>query len=258
MSTATSPQVVPPRRRGRGTRRSWLVPPALIFLSLIPLIAGVLRVIELSGGPEIIPTDHRFEGSPLPLIVHIAGAALYTLLGAFQFVPQFRRRHPNWHRRAGRLVAVAGLLVAGSAIWVTLLYSQKPGTGDLLYLLRLVVAPLMIAFVVLGVTAARRRDITAHRAWMIRAFALALGAGTQALLTEPLGAALLGTGDVRGDLAKGAAWVLNLAVAEWVIRRPDRTARREQRRRGRRAVAPPTATAPARTAAASAPIGRPS
>jgi hypothetical protein len=52
---------------------------------------------------------------------------------------------------------------------------------------------------------------------MIRADAIALAAGTQAL-TEGIGGAVFGTGDVRDDLAE-AAWVLNLAIVEWVIRR---------------------------------------
>jgi hypothetical protein len=77
----------------------------------------------------------------------------------------------------------------------------------------------MVACLVLGVSAARGRDIPAHRAWMIRAYAIGLAAGTQ-VFTEPLGSAVFGTGDVRDDLAKGAGWVLNLAVAEWAVRRP--------------------------------------
>ena len=44
----------------------------------------------------------------------------------------------------------------------------------------------MAAAIVLGFTAIRRRDIAAHRAWMIRAYALGLGAGTQAF-TEGIG-----------------------------------------------------------------------
>jgi hypothetical protein len=47
-------------------------------------------------------------------VVHILGAAVYAV-GAFQFLPSLRRRHLVWHRRAGRVLAVAGLLVAGSA-----------------------------------------------------------------------------------------------------------------------------------------------
>jgi hypothetical protein len=71
---------------------------------------------------------------------------------------------------------------------------------------------------VLGFTAIRRRDITAHRAWMVRAYALGLGAGTQ-VLTQGLTEAVLGNDVVVGDLAKGAGWLINLAVAEWLLRR---------------------------------------
>jgi hypothetical protein len=114
-------------RIGRPT--GWPVPAALIGLSVIPLIVGALRLIQLAGGPEVIPADDRFAGFPAPLVVHILGAALYAVAGAFQFVPRLRWRYPAWHRRAGRVLAVAGLLVAGSALWMTLLYAPKPGTA---------------------------------------------------------------------------------------------------------------------------------
>ncbi|MGH8827634.1 MAG: DUF2306 domain-containing protein [Jiangellaceae bacterium] len=137
-------------------------------------------------------------------MAHIVGAAVHALVGAFQFVPRFRRRHLTWHRRADRVVAVTGLLVAGSALWMTLLYAPKVGTGDLLYVLRLVFGSAMAAFLVLGFTAIRRRDVPAHRAWMVRAYAIGLAAGTQAF-TEGIGGTIFGTGELRGDLAKGAA-----------------------------------------------------
>ena len=54
---------------------------------------------------------------------------------------------------------------------------------------------------------------------MTRAYALALGAGTQAF-TVGFGEALFGSGVTRTDLMMGAAWAINLAVAEWFIRRP--------------------------------------
>ena len=193
------------------------VPGALVGLSAIPVVAGALRLVQLAGGPDVLPADPRFAGLALPLVIHIIGAATYAVLGAFQFAPRFRRRHLAWHRRAGRVLAVAGLCVAGSALWMTLAYSQKPGTGDLLVGLRLVFAAAMAGCLVLGVTAARRRDLRAHRAWMVRAYAIALAAGTQAF-TEGIAEALWGTGELRGDLAKGAGWVINLAVAEWSIR----------------------------------------
>lgn len=133
----------------------WPVPVALIALSVVPLVAGTLRLIQLAGGPEVIPSDDRFAGFPAPLVVHIVGAAVYVVVGAFQFVPSIRRRHMTWHRRTGRVLALAGLLVAGSALWMTVQYSQKPGTGDVLFVLRLVFASAMVACIVLGVSAAR-------------------------------------------------------------------------------------------------------
>lgn len=196
------------------------MPAALLVLSLVPVLAGIFRVIQLLGGPELIPADHRFAGFPLPLVVHLVGATMYAVVGAFQFVPRFRRNHSGWHRGAGRVLAVAGLLVAGSALWMTLFYAEKPGTGALLYVLRLVFASAMAACLILGITMIRRGDVAGHRAWMIRAYAIGIAAGMQAI-TGGIGEALFGTGAVQGDLAKASAWVINLAVAEWVIQRRD-------------------------------------
>ncbi len=42
---------------------SWPMPLALLALSFIPLTAGTLRVIQLLGGPAVIPADARFTGS---------------------------------------------------------------------------------------------------------------------------------------------------------------------------------------------------
>ena len=40
------------------------------------------------------------------------GATTYALVGVLQFVPRFRRRHLTWHRRAGRVLAAAGLALS--------------------------------------------------------------------------------------------------------------------------------------------------
>ena len=189
------PMTTQNRTREQTPRPGWPVPVALAALSAIPLITGALRLLQLAGGPELIPAEERFAGFPLPVALHILGAAAYVLLGALQFVPQFRRQHRTWHRRTGRILIVAGLLVAASAVWMTLLYAAKPGTGDLLYVLRLVFGCALVACLVLGFAAVRRRKIPAHSAWMIRAYAIALAAGTQAF-TQGLSGALFGIGEL--------------------------------------------------------------
>jgi hypothetical protein len=82
----------------------------------------------------------------------------------------------------------------------------------------------MVLSIVLGFTAIRRRDVARHRAWMIRANAIALAAGTRVFM-QGIGEVVVGTSDLSASLLAGAGWVINLAVAEWVIRRRPAAAR---------------------------------
>ena len=206
-------------------KSGWWVQVALIALVLIPVIAGTSRLVELSGGPQILPENPRALDSPLPIVAHIISAILYAVLGAFQFSSALRRRRPGWHRAAGRILVVLGLVVAFSALWMTQFYARPEHTGELLYLFRLAFGSAMATCIILGFAAIRRRDIIRHRAWMTRAYALALGAGTQ-VFTQGFGEAILGTHEGTRDLLLGVAWVINLAVAEYVIRRQPRRARK--------------------------------
>jgi len=205
-------------RATRSTPSTGWVPFALVALVLIPAIAGSLRLVGLSGGPQLIPADPRMSASPAPVAVHILSAVPYAVLGAFQFSGRLRRRWPRWHRIAGRALLVLGLAVALSGLWMTLFYPGKPGSGPLAYVFRLAFASGMATSILLGFTAIRRHDVPRHRAWMTRAYALALGAGTQAF-TQGIGEAVFGTGTLTNDLGLGAGWIINLAIAEYVIRR---------------------------------------
>ena len=227
MTQNTAPRTRPASQRRSGSREgsSWRVPAALAALTIIPLVAGSLRLLELAGGPLLLPTNPRIDASPAPLVLHVVAAAMYAVVGAFQFSARVRRRHRAWHRRAGRLLIGAGLVVAGSGLWMTLFYPGAPG-GDLLWTARLVAGSAIAVSIVLGFTAIRRRDIAAHRAWMIRAYALAVAAGTQ-VFTQGIGEGLFGTTELSTGLSVSSGWLINAAVAEWAIRRPGvRRARR--------------------------------
>jgi len=218
-----------------GSKRSWPVPAALIALVTIPVIAGMLRLVQLSGGEATLPASPRFDASPIPVVVHIVSAIVFATVGAFQFVPGLRRRRA-WHRRAGRVVVVAGLGVALSALWLNQFFPRAHATRDIVYPLRWVFGVALVGTLVLGFRAARRRNFPRHRVWMIRSFAIALVAGTQ-VFTLGFGGAIFGTGDLAQALMLVAAWAINLAVAEWVIRRP---ARIRSRRRPATAARPLT------------------
>ena len=114
-------------------------------LLLVPLLAGSLRLIELAGGPALLPMNPRSRR-----LTGARGRAhrqrhLYAVLGAFQFSSTIRRRRPGWHRSAGRVLAVLGLLVALSALWMTHFYARPGHTGELLYVFRLAFGSSMAA-----------------------------------------------------------------------------------------------------------------
>ncbi len=123
-----------PTNPTRSARPTGWVPFALVALVAIPAVAGSLRLVELAGGPLLLPANTRMTASPLPVFVHVLSA------------------------------------------------------------------------------------VPTHRAWMTRAYAIALAAGTQTF-TLAIGPAVLGPGVLAKDVSLGAAWLVNLAVAEVVIRR---------------------------------------
>jgi hypothetical protein len=125
-------------------------------------------------------------------------------------------------------VVVAGLGVALSALWLNQFFPRAHAARDIVYPLRVMFGVALVGTLVLGFRAARRRNFPRHRVWMIRSFAIALVAGTQ-VFTLGFGGAFFGTGDLAQALMLVAAWGINLAVPEWVIRRPPR--RRAARRR---------------------------
>ena len=202
----------------RPNRSSRLPVVLILLLMAIPLLAGGYRLGTLLLGADVTPENVRFFSSPVPVVLHIVGAAIYIVLGAFQFVPSIRRRNPTWHRRAGRVAVVSGLVAALSALWMTMFYALPASDGALLQAFRLVFGFGMIGSIVVGFLAIRRREIARHRAWMLRGYAIGLGAGTQAMLFL-VGELIFGKPDVFARaLIMGAAWTLNLVVAEWIIR----------------------------------------
>jgi uncharacterized membrane protein len=203
----------------RSTRREWLVPAGLVVLSLVPAVAGTVRLAQLASGAET-PENARFFASPWPVVLHILAVVPYSIVGAFQFSPGIRRRHRAWHRGAGRVLVALGLLAALTGLWMAHFYPWPPGDGQAVYVERLVVGVAMAASLVLAIRAVRRRDFTTHGEWMIRAYAIGVGAGTQVLTHLPWFILADGKpGELARGVMMGAGWAINIVAAEWIIRR---------------------------------------
>ncbi|MEU1723520.1 DUF2306 domain-containing protein [Nonomuraea sp. NPDC005692] len=209
----------------------WIAPAGLLALSVVPLVAGALRLTELAAGAPVTADNARFFAMPVPVLLHIPASLVFCVLGTFQFQARFRAGRPGWHRAAGRVLVACGLVAALSGLWLTLFSDLPAGDGLLLAAFRLLFGTAMAACLLLGLAAIRRRDVARHRAWMTRGYAIGLGAGTQAF-TLAFGPAAFGPpGELGRALLVGAGWVINLAVAESILRRARRVRRGQVRTR---------------------------
>ena len=190
----------------------------LVLLGIVPAIAGSVRLHQLARG--VVSADNaRFLAMPWPVVAHVVGAVLFALPGALQFSAQLRRRNLEWHRLAGWVLVPCGFAVSLSGLWMAQFYPRVAFDGAAVYWERIVVGVAMTASLWLGVTAVRRHDLGAHRAWMMRAWALGMGAGTQVLTLIPLMLAPSLQSELSRALAMGAAWAINAVVAEYFIQR---------------------------------------
>lgn len=201
-------------------RSEWATPFLLVLLSLIPAIAGSFRVHQLSNA--VVATETiRFYKSLSPVILHIIASLTFSLLGAFQFSAAFRKRNPKWHKVAGRILVVAGLTVSLTGIWMTLIYDWAEFDGAAVYFARLAVGIAMTLFIIYGVDAIRKKQYEKHGEWMIRAYAIAMGAGTQVLTHLPWVIFPNSKNEFSRSVFMISAWVINMIVAEWIIRKPN-------------------------------------
>ena len=197
-------------------KSKWILPIGLLFLCVVPVLAGGVRMGQLVSG-VVTPENARFFNSPAPVIIHVISVSLFCVFGAFQFVPSLRIRN-KWHRTMGRILLPFGFFSALSGLWMAQLYALPVGDGTVLYIERLIFGVAMVAALSLGYIAIHRRDYVNHRAWMMRGYAVGLGAGTQVVTNVPW-MLLIGTPDLNTRaVLMGAGWVINLAVVEWFIR----------------------------------------
>lgn len=193
--------------------REWKISSLLIFLSIVPILAGINRVAGIASEIPISEENIRFISSPFPIILHISCATLFCLFGAFQFATEFRRVHLSLHRYLGRILVPCGLLSALTGIWMTVVYDIPIAQqGKILYIARVLVGILMIAAIFLAMKCIFRRDIASHRKWMILAYALGQGAGTQVLLMLPLIMIFGALNGLLRDILMSAGWIINIAI----------------------------------------------
>lgn len=189
----------------------------LLLATAIPIVTASLTMYQIPTG-KLQGASTKFEAVPWSLFVHSLGGVLFGLLGPLQFAGVIKRRFGRLHRVTGRVFVAAGLLLALSSLRL-LAEFPTPSTW-VLTIARLAAGVGLAAAMITALVAVLRRDIPRHRAWMIRAYAVGMGAATISFIMLPI---FLITGNaVEGyaaDMLFVLSWVINITIAEWVIRR---------------------------------------
>ncbi|HEY5106848.1 MAG TPA: DUF2306 domain-containing protein [Caulobacteraceae bacterium] len=185
------------------------------------LSAGV-AVFSYRYLPGIGPRSPQILGNLFArpwLDVHIAGAATALLLGPLNLLSAIRRRAPRAHRWIGRVYIVSCLVGGAGGLVIAFGSFAGPvataGFGSL--------AVCWIVANLAGWRMALARRFALHRAWMVRSFAMTFGAVTLRLYLPLI--PLFHVSFVEGYRAISfLAWVPNLILAEFYLRRPPNRA----------------------------------
>jgi len=147
--------------------------------------------------------------------IHVFSAIIALFAGFTQFSQEFLKQYRGAHRLIGRIYVVDILMVNFPAAMIMGIYANGEGVGKTAFIL---LDCLWFWFTYKAYAAARNRDFTSHKNYMIRSYALTFSAITlrtwklilsHAFVIDP------------AELYKIDAWmgfVPNWLVAEWMIR----------------------------------------
>jgi|SRR6478672_153243 len=149
-------------------------------------------------------------------VSHLLTAVVPLITGPFQFWPWFRKRHMKWHRRLGNIYIIGCLLGGLSALYLSI---TQPYPGS-------IVPSLILAILWLFMTSAawitiKKRNVPAHRLFMIRSYTLALSFVFLRILSDLVYKhnfmSFIDNQDVRDATYEWMSWVLPLLIVEFFI-----------------------------------------
>lgn len=233
MSTTASPsgsttRRAPTRARSRfGFGLVWLFALAVASYSIYLYATSSLAQLAEDGLGLGSTYESTAPWVQTALYTHIVSSSIALVIGPFQFVKRLRDRAPRVHRWMGK--TYVGSVIVGALSGIAIAPSSRAGFVGLFGFTALAV--LWIITDLRAIAAIRRRDVRSHEAWMIRNYALTFAAPTLRLWLGVLIALQItfspdpGSIDVDDvfDTAYAVvpflAWLPNIVVAEWLIRR---------------------------------------
>lgn len=148
--------------------------------------------------------------------IHISSSILVVLTGPLQFVKAMRRSYLQFHRTLGK-VYVGAILALAAPSGLYMAWYANGGTWSQVGFS--ILSVLWFAFTFMAYRSVRERNITAHRQWMVRSYALSFSAITLRLYVALLSTYTNFDHDFIVVVTAWINWIPNLIVAELIIRR---------------------------------------
>ena len=187
---------------------------ALPIVVLLSVIIGLLtfRFIPLGLDLAFPPMGHHIANARTAFLLHIVGSSVALILGAYQFLPNMRKRHLTIHRWTGRTYALA-ILIGGVSGFI-IAFNIESTIGAVGFALLAVIWIFVTAQAVLK---ARAKQFADHRVWMIRSFALSFAAVTLRLQLAIFQFGFDMPYEQVYPFLAWSCWVPNIIFAQWWI-----------------------------------------
>lgn len=196
MTQPTLSQRIPalPGPHAARTLLAWLAVAAGLLLVLRFWVKDALPYFEFTA-----ESYGRFWANSGWVLAHVIGGSAALLMGPLQFWSGLRRRHMSLHRWSGRLY-LAGIAVGSATAFHLAFHAAAWTFGVALFTLGIV----WLATSAAALIAALRRNIPAHREWMLRSYLVTLAFVTFRLLLEIPALRALGT---RAEVLTTFGWL---------------------------------------------------
>jgi uncharacterized membrane protein len=147
---------------------------SLFGLLVYASVQELALMLAVNRDPELMATksfQYQYPAFHVLAFVHIVLGLVFLVTGAYQLIPHFRNKYRKFHRLVGKIFFSTGLVVAITAIWMSIFYPY----GDYLETLTTLIFGSFILYgIIKAYQYARSKEFRLHRNWVIRVYYIAL------------------------------------------------------------------------------------